>query len=368
MFDKKSETECVESVDDSAAVGVTEALCRSKLLLAEMQDLIGNVEQSYKIPLQNPEAFAESTETKLLDGSHCTLYRLKTRYQAELAEFLGTFVFLFIGYSSNAQMNVGMEVNKGNWVTMVIGWGIGLTIGVCLAGGYSGAHLNPIVTFNLWLFRDFPFRKTMRYWLAQFFGAMLASAWSFILYYPALRQFEPHAWSLKSGGSFYTTTQAGMPVASSWFNEVSGSAILLAVILSVNDPNNVSPVKGLNALIFGMTITCLGSCAGYYTPFGLNPVRDLGPRLVMSMMGFPKSIWYDHKLWWLVGGITAPTLGGLLGCCAYDFFIYVPSPPCDYPPYKKLRSVTKWFTKRTRSSASEISSRDTLGNTSSTQV
>lgn len=310
-------------------------LSRSKILLEQLHLIISDLERERALKTNY------TTAPKLPQSEKDMSF--KSRYKGELAEFLGTFVFLFIGYSSNAQMNVGMDVNKGNWVTMVFGWGIGLTIGICIAGAYSGAHLNPTVTFNMWLFRGFPFLKAVRYWVAQFFAAMLASAWSFSLYYPALRTLDPNAWSLPTGGSFYTTTEPGMPVASSWFNEVSGTAILLAMILSVSDNKNLNPVKGLNAWYFGMTITCLGCCAGFYTPFGLNPVRDLGPRLVMSMMGFPKSIWYDHSLWWLVGGITAPTLGGFIGSLAYDLFIYSPPSIDDYPPYRRLSSIRKWW-------------------------
>lgn len=270
-------------------------------------------------------------------------YRLKQKYHAEFAEFFGMFVFLMIGFSSSVQELVSGGV-KGDYTTVVLSWGIGNMVGIYIAGGYSGAHLNPTLTLNLWFFRGFPLRRVFGFWIAQFFGALAASAWIFILYYPALRKVDPKAWGIDTGSTFFTVPASDIPIASAWFNEVTASAVMHAAIFAVGDSGNVVPVRGMNAFILALTLTAIGSCFGYLSPFGMNPFRDLAPRIFLTMVGYPRFIWYRGHLWWLVGLITGPTLGGFLGCFAYDSLVFdgVES-PINFPIGMTRRTIKLWF-------------------------
>jgi glycerol uptake facilitator-like aquaporin len=44
---------------------------------------------------------------------------------------------------------------NGSYLAINLGWGIAVTFGVLVAGGVSGAHLNPAVTVALALDREF---------------------------------------------------------------------------------------------------------------------------------------------------------------------------------------------------------------------
>ena len=60
------------------------------------------------------------------------------------------------------------------------GWGFAVCFGVYVAGGISGAHLNPAVTLSFALRRGFPWRKVPSYWiapgaLARFSGRLSSS-------------------------------------------------------------------------------------------------------------------------------------------------------------------------------------------------
>lgn len=271
------------------------------------------------------------------------LYKFKTKYHAEMAEFFAMFVFMLIGFSSSIQWAVSGGT-KDNYTTVVLGWGIGNMVGIYIAGGYSGAHLNPVLTFNLWFFRGFPLRRVFQFWIAQFFGALAASAWSFILYYPALKKLNPNGWSLNTGASFFTSPALDTPIASAWFNEVTATAVMHIAIFAVGDSENVVPVRGMNALVLGMTLTAIGSCFGWLSPFGMNPFRDFAPRIFLSMVGFPKAMWYTGHLWWLVGLFTGPMLGGFLGSLAYDTFIFAGAEsPINFPVGIKRRAVKAWW-------------------------
>ncbi len=81
-----------------------------------------------------------------------------------LAEFLGTFVLILLGVGSVAVAVVGLpgsgrqfvDFGPANWLIIAWGWGLAVVFGVYVAGGISGAHLNPAVTLAFTVRRDFP--------------------------------------------------------------------------------------------------------------------------------------------------------------------------------------------------------------------
>lgn len=266
-------------------------------------------------------------------------YRFRHIYHAELAEFLGMFVFMCIGLGSTLQMTLGGQMYF-NWTGMALTWGFANMAGIYISGGYSGAHLNPVITLNLFFFRGFPFRRVLFFWLAQLLAAVAATAWIFILYYPLLKEVYPDEWTMETGNNFFVALKPGMPVASGWFNEVTGTALIHVIVFAVGDSHNIAPARGMNALVLGFSVMALGCSLGYFTGFGFNPARDMGPRFFMSMVGVPKQIWTTDKWWWLTGEVTGPFLGGFLGSFAYDLFVFDgPESPVNMPLKVKWESL-----------------------------
>lgn len=68
-----------------------------------------------------------------------------------LAEVLGTFVLIAFGDASVAQVSTssGLGNPAGDFFAINWGWGVGVALAVIVAGGASGAHLNPAVTLAL---------------------------------------------------------------------------------------------------------------------------------------------------------------------------------------------------------------------------
>ncbi|HEX4752692.1 MAG TPA: aquaporin, partial [Solirubrobacterales bacterium] len=91
------------------------------------------------------------------------------------AEFLGTFVLIMFGDGVVATCVAGLSqsgrgelaFNSGDWILISFGWGLAVTFGVYVAGGVSGAHLNPAVTLAQALRRGFPWKKVPTYMAAQ---------------------------------------------------------------------------------------------------------------------------------------------------------------------------------------------------------
>src|SRR5512145_2084422 len=100
------------------------------------------------------------------------------------AELLGTFILIVFGVGVVAQTVLSREAN-GSFLAINLGWGLAVMLGVYVAGGVSGAHLNPAVTLALALRRGFAWHKVAPFIVAQMAGAFAASALVYVTYYEA---------------------------------------------------------------------------------------------------------------------------------------------------------------------------------------
>src|SRR6202521_4504526 len=114
-----------------------------------------------------------------------------------IAEFLGTLVLIMLGTGVVAMVvlfpsQTPGELIHGGFTNITLGWGLGVTMGIYVAGKISGAHLNPAVTLALAIFRGFPWRKVVPYSIAQVAGAFVAAALVYRNYLPAFRKVDPN--------------------------------------------------------------------------------------------------------------------------------------------------------------------------------
>src|SRR3954447_8234561 len=115
------------------------------------------------------------------------------------AEFLGTFVLIAFGCGSVAmavsalnQSGRGTEIFQasGDWLLICWGWGLAVTLGIYVAGGVTGAHLNPAVTLANAIKRGFPWSKVLPYFGAQILGAFVGAALVYLNYHDAIHSYE----------------------------------------------------------------------------------------------------------------------------------------------------------------------------------
>src|SRR5580704_13052829 len=241
-----------------------------------------------------------------------------------LAEFLGTFILILLGTGVVAMVvlfptrNPGETVH-GGYTNITIGWGLGVTMGIYVAGKISGAHLNPAVTLALAVFRGFPWGKVMPYCLAQTAGAFVAAALVYRNYLPAFRQFDP---GLERTAGIFTTFPAFPDLPQAGFlDQVIGTALLLLLIFAITDERNV-PAAGsiLSPILIGLVVVGIGMSFGAMHGYAINPARDFGPRLFTVFAGFRNNGITDGTHQWIVP-IAGPLVGGLVGAGAYDFMI-----------------------------------------------
>lgn len=236
-----------------------------------------------------------------------------------LAEFLGTLVLILFGNGVVAMVvlfghGLPGEVVNGGFTNITIAWGLGVTMGIYIAGKITGAHLNPAVTLPLALFRGFPWKKVVPYCIAQTAGAFVAAAIVFWNYRPAFMAADPN---LDHTANVFTTFPAfpAQPSAG-LFDQIVGTALLLLLIFAITDERN-QPPENLVPLMVGLVVVAIGMSFGGMHGYAINPARDFGPRLFTVFAGFKKNGLTDGSLVFWVP-IVGPLIGGIIGAVVYD--------------------------------------------------
>jgi glycerol uptake facilitator protein len=256
-----------------------------------------------------------------------------------LAEFLGTFVLIMFGVGSVAVAVAGLpgsgrqtaDFGPANWLIIAWGWGLAVVLGVYVAGGVSGAHINPAVTLGFAVRRDFDWKKVVPYWFAQVAGAFTAAALVYATYRWAIDAFLAKAHTGREQSLDTFSIFATFPAeyfGNSWWgpflDEMVGTGLLLLLICALIDLRNVAPLSNLHPYLIGLLVVAIGLSFGTNSGYAINPARDLGPRLLTFFEGwgavaFPGKFKWFNGYWWIP--ILGPLAGGVAGVLVYDTLI-----------------------------------------------
>jgi len=241
-----------------------------------------------------------------------------------LAEFFGTFILIVFGVGVVAQ-TVLSKGAAGSMLSINIAWGLAVAMGCYVSAGVTGAHLNPAVTIALAAHRRFPWNKVLPYSLAQLAGAFAASAVVFITYHEALNAFDSGVRQVVgpqgTAGIWATYPQPFLSVFPGGFiDQVLGTALLVGVIFGITDTRNSPAPAGVTPVVVGLLVVLIGATFGFNSGYAINPARDFGPRLFTFVAGWGAEVFRAGNGWWWVP-IVAPSIGGVIGGWAYDFFV-----------------------------------------------
>jgi MIP family channel proteins len=241
-----------------------------------------------------------------------------------VAEFLGTFTLMVFGIAVVAQVVLSHQTT-GQYLSINIGWGLAVTMGAYVAGGVSGAHLNPAVTLALAVHRGFPWKKVLPYALAQLAGAFIAALVVFITYHEGFANLDNGIRQVTgpegTAGIFATYPQAFLSTFPGGFiDQVVGTALLVGCIFAITDQRNAAPPTAFAPLVVGALVLLIGATFGFNAGYAINPARDFGPRLFTAVAGWGSEVFRAGNSWWWVP-IVAPCVGGVLGGYVYDLLI-----------------------------------------------
>ncbi|XP_020334720.1 aquaporin-9-like isoform X1 [Oncorhynchus kisutch] len=240
-----------------------------------------------------------------------------------LAEFLGIFVLILFGCGSVAQ-TVLSKGALGEPLTIHIGFTLGVMMAVYVAGGVSGAHVNPAVSLAMVVLGKLPIKKFPVYVAAQFLGAFAGSCAVYGLYYDALMEHTGGVMQV-TGINATANIWASYPakhisVLGGFVDQVIGTAALILCILAIIDGKNIGAPKGMEPLCIGLIIMAIGVSMGLNCGYPINPARDLGPRLFTAVAGWGMEVFRAGGCWWWIP-VAGPMVGGVVGAAIYFLFI-----------------------------------------------
>lgn len=228
-----------------------------------------------------------------------------------VAELIGTAILILLG--SGVVANVLLPQTKGHaggLISITTAWALAVFMGVVVAGPYSGAHLNPAVTIGLGLAGKFEWALAPGYIIAQLLGAMVGSFLAWLMYREHFDLEENPG--LKKAP--FCTDPAIRNFSTSLTSEIIGTFVLIFVILYISggklEDVNSTPIGlgSVGALPVAFLVWVIGLSLGGTTGYAINPARDLGPRIMHSILPIKGKGSSDWSYSWV------PIVGPIVGC------------------------------------------------------
>ncbi|KAE8705018.1 Aquaporin PIP2-4 [Hibiscus syriacus] len=219
-------------------------------------------------------------------------------YRALLAEFVATLLFLYILVATVIGHN--QQTGPCDGVGLLgIAWAVGGMIFVLVycTAGISGGHINPAVTFGLFVARKVSLARAVAYIVAQCLGAICGAGLA--------KAFMRHAYNMYGGGA--NTVAPGYSNATALGAEIIGTFVLVYTVFSATDPKRSardSHVPVLAPLPIGFAVFVVHLATIPITGTGINPARSLGAVVIYN----GEKAWNDQWIFWVdpfIGAIAA---------------------------------------------------------------
>ncbi|MFD4482330.1 MIP/aquaporin family protein [Streptomyces sp. NPDC058471] len=252
-----------------------------------------------------------------------------------IGETIGTAILILLGGGVCAAVTLkASKAKDAGWLAITFGWGFAVLTGAYLAGGVSGAHLNPAVTVGLAIEGGTKWSDVPLYLGSQLLGAMIGAVLVWLAY---LGQFKAHltdpeilaAQPMEEGLVDQKAAPKAGPVlgvfstgpeirnyAQNVLTEVIATTVLVLAILTQGLNDNGNGIGVLGALITALVVVGIGLSLGGPTGYAINPVRDLGPRIVHSLLPLPNKGSSDWAYAWVP--IAGPLIGGAIAGGLYN--------------------------------------------------
>lgn len=251
--------------------------------------------------------------------------------RAFTGELIGTFIMCFCGIGAVATATLFGALTGPGQVGLV--WGIAIAIAIFITRNLSNAHFNPAVSLAMCISGRMKWRELPIYLLGQCSGAFLASGALWLLFADSIAKNLKNAGlsmasnSIGSAASIFceifpNTSAGSVSYLTACFAEGFGVFILVLVIFSITSSENVGRApRALAPLFIGLTITILINVIGPLTDAGLNPARDLMPRLWACIVGWGPIAFGSNAFETIMVYIVSPFIGGIVAALLYRYLL-----------------------------------------------
>ncbi|KAI3904291.1 hypothetical protein MKW92_011422 [Papaver armeniacum] len=234
--------------------------------------------------------------------------KLWSFYRAIIAEFVATLLFLYIGvltiigYASHRG-----EDECGGVGVLGIAWAFGVMILILVycTAGISGGHINPAVTFGLFLARKVSLPRAVLYIVAQCLGATVGVA--------LVKASQPTYYDQYGGG--INSVSDSYSKLDAYAAEIMGTFFLVYTVFSATDPKRNardSHIPILAPLPIGFAVFMVHLATIPITGTGINPARSFGAAIVYNK----KKAWEDMDIFWF-----GPFVGAAFAAIYHQFVL-----------------------------------------------
>ncbi len=223
-----------------------------------------------------------------------------------VAEALGTFLFVLVGAGSIAAGALVGGDPPGGLVGIAFAHGLALAIVVSAFGAVSGGHINPAVTFGVWIAGRMSGGRAIAYVVAQLVGAVVAGF--------ALRVVVDPATDPNHLGT--PVLAAGVGIGQGTFIEALTTMLLLAAVFGTAVDPRAPKIGGL---AIGLAVTADILFAGPLTGAAMNPARWFGSAIASGTL----DNWF---VWWI-----GPLVGAAIVALVYRFVLLPEAEPSRTP-------------------------------------
>ncbi len=213
-----------------------------------------------------------------------------------LAELIGTCILVFMGCGS--AMALGCDIPGGH-LAVALAFGLAIVATAYVIGGISGCHINPAVSFGVFLSGRMSLTDFIGYVIAQVAGAIAGAALLMLLVGMGMPDLT---------GGLGTNGVAVLGTGGSIIVEVILTFIFVFTILGVTGDESKGSVAGI---VIGLTLAFVHIIGIPLTGTSVNPARSIGPALFVGGDAL-SSVWV-FILGPLVGAGFAAIVYGMLG-------------------------------------------------------
>lgn len=231
-----------------------------------------------------------------------------------IGEVIGTMLLIILGNGvvANAVLK-NTKGSAGGWIVITFGWAMGVFVAVFTMGPISGAHINPAVTIGLALVGKFLWADVPIYIAGQLLGASMGA---FIVWVHYKKHFE-----ITEDANLKLACFSTGPEIRSTFNnllsEIIGTFVLVFAVLFIAAPE--VGIGSIDALPVAFLVFAIGLSLGGTTGYAINPARDLGPRIMHTILPIPRKRNSDWGYSWIP--IIGPIIGAALASAIYLILI-----------------------------------------------
>ncbi|GLU02486.1 hypothetical protein SLE2022_197350 [Rubroshorea leprosula] len=252
-----------------------------------------------------PKDYHDPPPAPLIDAEELIKWSF---YRALIAEFIATLLFLYItvltviGYKSQSASD-----QCGGVGILGIAWAFGGMIFVLVycTAGISGGHINPAVTFGLFLARKVSLIRAILYMVAQCLGAICGCG--------LVKAFQKAYYNKYGGGA--NELAAGYNKGTGLGAEIVGTFVLVYTVFSATDPKRNardSHVPILAPLPIGFAVFMVHLATIPITGTGINPARSLGAAVIYNK----DKAWDDQWIFWV-----GPFIGAAIAAFYHQYIL-----------------------------------------------